>query len=119
MFLRFLIAEGFCPAGLLGAIPIVAQWRLATLPRYLPPEDVERVISSCDVSSRVGCRDRAILLLLARLGLRAGDIVQMSLKDVDWKNAWLHVSGKNRRQVRLPLTQELDEAATRRICRRW
>jgi len=110
MFLRFLIAEGHCRAGLLGAIPVVPHWRLTSLPRYLPPEDVERLIASCDPSSPVGKRDRAILLLLARLGLRAGDIVQMRLPDIDWKGAWVHVSGKNRRQTRLPLTQEVGQA---------
>lgn len=110
MFLRFLIAEGRCRAGLLGAIPVLAHWRLSSLPQYLPPEAVERVIDSCDVSSPVGKRDRAILLLLARLGLRAGDIVQMRLQDIDWKGAWVHVSGKGRRQTRLPLTQEVGDA---------
>jgi site-specific recombinase XerD len=110
MFLRFLIAEGRCHAGLLGAIPIVPHWRLAALPRYLPPEDVERLIVCCDPSSPVGIRDRAVLLLLARLGLRAGDIVQMRLGDIDWKGAWLRVSGKSRRETRLPLTQEVGEA---------
>lgn len=110
MFLRFLIAEGRCRADLLGAIPVVAHWRLAALPRYLPVEDVERVIASCEPSSPVGIRDRAILLLLARLGLRAGDIVQMRLQDIDWKGAWLQVSGKSRRQTRLPLNQEVGDA---------
>lgn len=110
MFLRFLIAEGQCRAGLLGAIPALAHWRLSSLPRYLLPEAVERVIDSCDVSSPIGKRDRAILLLLARLGLRAGDIVQLRLQDIDWKGAWVHVSGKGRRQTRLPLTQEVGDA---------
>jgi site-specific recombinase XerD len=110
MFLRFLIAEGRCRASLLGAIPVLAHWRLSSLPRYLPPEDVECLIDSCDLSSPVGRRDRAILLLLARLGLRAGDIVQLRLHDIDWKGAWIHVSGKSRHQTRLPLTQEVGEA---------
>jgi integrase/recombinase XerD len=110
MFLRFLMAEGRCRAGLLGAIPVVPHWRLTALPRYLPVEDVERLIACCDPISRVGKRDMAILLLLARLGLRAGDIVQMRLSDIDWSGAWLHVSGKSRRQTRLPLTQEVGQA---------
>jgi len=110
MFLRFLITEGRCPSGLLGAIPTLAHWRLSSLPRYLPPEEVKRIIASCDVSSPVGKRDRAILLLLARLGLRAGDIVQLRLQDIDWRRAWVHVSGKGRRQTRLPLTQEVGDA---------
>jgi integrase len=110
MFLRFLIAEGRCHAGLLSAIPVVPCWRLTSLPRYLPPEDVERIIACCNATSRIGTRDRAILLLLARLGLRAGDIVQMRLTDIDWKNAWIQVSGKSRRQTRLPLTHEIGQA---------
>jgi len=110
MFLRFLIAEGKCPADLLGAIPVLAHWRLSSLPRYLPPKDVERVIASCDRSSPLGKRDRAILLLLARLGLRAGDIVQLRLQDIEWKNSCILVSGKSRHQTRLPLTQEVGQA---------
>jgi integrase/recombinase XerD len=110
MFLRFLIAEGRCRAGLLGAIPVLPHWRLTSLPRYLPSDDVERIIASCDKSSPMGKRDRAILLLLARLGLRAGDIVQLRLQDIDWKGAWVHVSGKNRCHAQLPLSREVGQA---------
>jgi site-specific recombinase XerD len=110
MFLRFLIAEGKCAAGLDAAIPVVAHWRLSSLPRYLQAEEVERVIASCDLTSPVGKRDRAILLLLARLGLRASDIVQLHLGDIDWEGAWMAVSGKSRREMQLPLTQEVGQA---------
>jgi site-specific recombinase XerD len=110
VFLRFLIAEGRCALGLDAAIPALAHWRLASLPRYLPPDAVERLIALCDPASRVGRRDRAILLLLARLGLRAGDIVQLRLEDIDWRGAWIHVSGKGRRPTRLPLTHEVGQA---------
>jgi len=110
MFLRFLIANDKCAATLSGAIPVLAHWRLSSLPRYLQPEEVERVISSCNLNSSVGIRDRAILLLLARLGFRAGDIVQLRLDDIDWEEATIQVSGKSRRQVRLPLTQEVGDA---------
>jgi site-specific recombinase XerD len=110
MFLRFLIVNGYCAVGLEAAIPTLAHWRLATLPRSLQPEDVERLIASCDRSSSVGRRDRAILLLLARLGLRAGDIVHLRLSDIDWKNAWIQFCGKSRRQTQLPLTQEVGQA---------
>lgn len=110
MFLRFLIAEGKCAAGLDGAIPTVAHWRLSSLPRYLQAQEVERVISACDPASPVGRRDRAILLLLARLGLRAGDVVQLRLDDIDWKEASISVSGKSRCEARLPLTQEVGQA---------
>jgi site-specific recombinase XerD len=110
MFLRFLSAEGKCAAGLEAAVPVLAQWRLASLPGYLQPDDVERLIASCDATLPVGRRDRAILLLLARLGLRAGDIIQLRLQDIDWKGGWIHVSGKSRRHTRLPLTDELGQA---------
>ena len=106
-FLRFLIAEGKCAVNLADAVPVVAQWKLSSLPRYLQSEDVERVIASCDIGSPIGRRDRAILLLLARLGFRAGDIVQIQLGDIDWKGAWLSVTGKSRRQTKFPLTQEV------------
>jgi integrase/recombinase XerD len=110
MFLRFLIAEGKCTTGLDVAVPVVAHWRLSSLPRYLPAEEVERIIAACDPASPVGKRDRAILLLLARLGLRAGDIVQLRLEDIDWNEAWISVSGKSRRETRLPLSQEVGQA---------
>jgi len=107
MFLRFLIAEGKCSADLCAAIPVLVHWRLSSLPRYLQPEDVERIISICDPHSPVGIRDRAILLLLARLGLRAGDILQLRLSDIDWEDAMIHVSGKGHREAKLPLTKEV------------
>lgn len=110
MFLRFMIAEGDCSVGLDAAIPAVAHWRLSSLPQYLQADEVERVIASCDPASAVGKRDRAILLLLARLALRAGDIWQMRLDDINWKNATICVSGKSRSETRLPLTQELGQA---------
>jgi site-specific recombinase XerD len=110
MFVRFLITEGHCAVGLDAAIPRVAHWRLAVLPRYLPPDDVERVIASCDPASPVGRRDRAILLLLARLGLRAGDVAHLRLRDIDWREAWIQVRGKSRYEARLPLTQEVGQA---------
>jgi integrase/recombinase XerD len=110
MFLRYLIADGKCTAGLEGAIPVLAHWRLSSLPRYLQSDEVEQVIGSCDPTTPAGKRDRAILLLLARLGLRAGDIVQLRLGDVDWKEASISVSGKGRRQTLMPLTQEIGDA---------
>ena len=109
-FIRFLVAQGQCPASLVDAIPSVAHWRLSSLPQYLQPEEVERVLDSADTQTPVGKRDRAILLLLARLGLRAGDVVQLRLTDIDWRAATMTVSGKNRQQTQLPLTQEVGDA---------
>jgi integrase/recombinase XerD len=109
-YLRFLAASGICPPGLDRAVPLVPQWRLSSLPRYLSPVDVERVVASCDLNTVHGMRDRAILLLFARLGLRAGDVLNMHLGDIDWAAATLRVTGKGRREVRLPLPQEVGDA---------
>jgi integrase len=91
-------------------VPTVPQWRLSSLPRYLESADVERVIASCDVSTIKGLRDRAILLLLARLGVRAGDIIAMTVTDADWKHGTLRMRGKSRREAVLPLPQDVGDA---------
>jgi site-specific recombinase XerD len=110
MFLRFLIATGRCPPGLDQAIPTIARWRLASLPRYLSAEAVERTIAGCDLTLPIGVRDRAVLLLLARLGLRAGDVTALKLSALDWQAGTVQVMGKNRRQHRLPLPQDVGDA---------
>lgn len=110
MYLRFLASKGDCRPNLLGAVPKAPGWRLSTLPRYLPLDEVERVIDSCDPGTRKGMRDRAVLLLLARLALRAGDVSGLRLSDIDWRNARLIVSGKSKRAVRLPLPQDAGDA---------
>ena len=110
MFLRHLIAERKCRTGLDDAVPSLAMWRLSALPRYLPAVDIERVIAACERETAVGLRDRAAILLLARLGLRAGDIVKMDLSDFDWVSASVRVSGKSRYEVKLPITQEAGDA---------
>jgi len=92
------------------AVPTIAMWRLSALPRYLPAADIERVIASCDRDTPVGLRDRAAILLMARLGLRAGDVRKMDLNDIDWRHASVGVLGKSRHEVKLPLTQEVGEA---------
>lgn len=109
-YLRFLASQGHCPAGLDRAIPTIPQWRLSALPRYLPADEIEQVVAACDITTPVGMRDRAVLLLLARLGLRAGDVVKLHLADIDWHAATLKVCGKGRRQVCLPLPQDAGDA---------
>ncbi|MNS72592.1 Tyrosine recombinase XerD [compost metagenome] len=73
-------------------------------------EDIERIVNSCDLDTDTGVRDHAILLLLARLGLRGGDIVNLCLDDIDWRSAELQLRGKSRRDVRLPLPQDAGDA---------
>jgi site-specific recombinase XerD len=109
-YLRFLAASGFCRPGLDQAVPPVLQWRLSTLPRYLPTADVERLIATCELSNSLDLRDRAALLLLARLGLRAGDVCGLRLDDFEWNAGAVRVCGKSRRSVRLPLPQDVGDA---------
>lgn len=112
-FLRFLATKGSCRPHLDRAVPTIPQWTLSSLPHHLPAEQVEHVISSCDLEQPHGVRDRAVLLLLARLGLRAGDIVEMRLGDIDWTSGTLRVRGKTRRETTLPLPQDAGDALLR------
>ena len=97
------------PSGMEYAIPGFASWQLSSIPRFLVPEDVERVIGSCAGSAN-GLRDRAVILLLARLGLRASEVAGLTFADIDWDNGRIAVCGKGRRQEWLPLPQELGAA---------
>lgn len=109
-FVRYLAMEGRCRPGLDAAIVPVANWSLAALPRYVSADTVQKIIDAGSSARRCGARDRAILLLLARLGLRGDDIVRMRLSDIDWSGARVCVAGKGRREVRLPLPQEVGDA---------
>ncbi|WP_042880838.1 tyrosine-type recombinase/integrase [Cupriavidus necator] len=109
-FLRFLNASGQSRTGLADVVPAVASWRLARLPRSLSEDEVARLIATCDGTAPGHIRDRAILLLLVRLGLRAGDVAQLRLGDIDWRGGTLLVAGKGRYQVRLPLPQDVGDA---------
>ena len=109
-FLRYLAVEGRCQAGLDNAVPAYAHWQLADMPRYLSAEQVKRLIAACDGDTNARRRDRAIVLLLARLGLRAGDVAQLRLTDIEWQTGTLRVMGKSRYEVRLPLPQDVGDA---------
>lgn len=113
MFVRFLMAHGACPDALQHAIPRLGKWGQAALPRYIDPEAVERVIAACEANTPLGSRDRAVLLLLARLGLRAGDVAQLRLDDLDWTQGRIRVSGKSRTPAWLPLPQDAGDAVLR------
>ena len=107
--LRFLGATGQCSPGMEHAIPGFASWRLSSVPRFLALEDVERVIDSC-ASHANGLRDRAVILLLARLGLRASEVAGLVFADIDWGNGRIALCGKGRRQEWLPLPQAVGAA---------
>ena len=115
-FLRFLLQRGAIQTDLARTLPGVASWRLSHLPKSLPPEQVERLLSCCDRSSPTGKRDYAILLLLARLGLRGGEVVAMTLEDLDWERGEIVVRGKGQRLERLPLPAEVGEALACYLC---
>ena len=108
-FLRFLGATGQCPSGREHAIPSFATWQLSSVPRFLRPDEVERVIASCSADAK-GLRDRAALLLLARLGLRASEVARLTFAELDWDKGQITLCGKGRRQERLPLPQEVGTA---------
>lgn len=112
-FLRYLGVQGLCRAGLDQAVPSLAHWRLATLPRCLSADEVDRLIAACDGDSCGRLRDRAIVLLLVRLGVRAGDLANLRISDIEWETGTLRVSGKGRYEVRLPLPQDAGEALLR------
>ena len=108
--LRFLYLERTLATDLGGAMPPVAGWRGSRLPATMSPAQVDLLLASCDVSTASGLRDRAILALLARLGLRAGEVAALRLRDVDWRAGEILVRGKARRHDRLPLPVEVGEA---------
>jgi integrase/recombinase XerD len=117
-FLRYLHLAGMIELPLVWAVPAVADLRDRTLPRGLEPAAVKRLLASCDRRRTIGRRDYAILLLLARLGLRAGEVAAITLDDVDWRAGLLLVHGKGRREDLLPLPVDVGEAIVSYLRRR-
>jgi site-specific recombinase XerD len=109
-YLSFVYQRGVICYDLAASVPSVANWRFSGIPKFLVPEQIEKLMRTCDRGSSVGQRDLAILLLLARLGLRAGDVVDMRLDDIDWDAGELSVRGKSRREDRLPIPRDVGKA---------
>ncbi|MBW2740118.1 MAG: tyrosine-type recombinase/integrase, partial [Deltaproteobacteria bacterium] len=97
-FFRYLHVRGRITADLAQSVPTVAEWKLANIPKHLQPEEVESLLKSCDQSKTTGLRDYAILLLLARLGLRAGAVTAMTLEDFNWEQGEVIILGKGPRK---------------------
>jgi len=113
-FLRYLHLRGQIEIDLATCVPTVPLWRLSTVPKFLQPGDVERLLKSCDEKTKTGRRNHAVLLLLARLGLRAGEIVKLRLDDIDWDAGEIHVNGSKRTgHEGLPIPQDVGEALVR------
>jgi len=108
--LGFLHVEGLIGEPLGQHVPSVASWRLAGLPRALEPGQVATLLGSCDQRTSVGRRDFAMLTLLARMGLRAGEVAALTLEDIDWRAGEITVRGKGTRCERLPLPADVGEA---------
>lgn len=111
-FFRFLFQHGELQTDLAASVPTVADWRLSAVPKYLTPEEVDRLLKACDRRTPSGRRDYAILLLLARLGFRAGEVVALQLEDIDWRAGEIIVRGKGLLHDRMPLPPDVGKALT-------
>jgi len=109
-FFRYLFQKGELQANLAAAVPTVADWRLSTVPKYLAPEEVKRMLEACNRRTASGRRDYAILLLLARLGLRAGEVVALQLDHIKWRAGEILVRGKGLFHDRMPLPSDVGKA---------
>lgn len=109
-FFRYLRHRGAITTDLAGCVPTVPNWSLSTLPRFLPAATVERILERCDRTTAVGRRNHAILLLLARLGVRAGEVVGLSLDDIDWSTGQITIRGKGGKSAQLPLANDVGAA---------
>jgi site-specific recombinase XerD len=109
-FLRYLHLKGFISTALADCVPSIRRWRLAGLPTFLPPQEVQQVLDACDQTTAMGLRDYAVLMILAKLGLRASEVAALSLDDIDWRSGKILVHGKGRRQAIMPLRQDVGTA---------
>jgi site-specific recombinase XerD len=113
-FLRFLHYRGHITTDLAAAVPAVAHWRMTGIPKHLSSMSVQKVLDRCDQTTAFGRRNYAILLLMARLGLRGGEIVNLLLEDLDWETAQLTVhSKKSHSWTRLPMPGDVGKAVAR------
>jgi integrase/recombinase XerD len=115
--LRWLHLEGYTPLSLAGAVPAAPSWRDSGLPRAVAPDQIGRLLASCDRRTNVGRRDLAILTVLARLGLRAGEVAALNVDHLDWRAGEIEVPGKGNRRERLPLPIDVGQAIAD-YCRR-
>ena len=111
-FFRYLRNQERISNDLAAAVPAVANWSLSSLPKFLPPGVVQRVLQSCNRRTSLGKRDYAILMLLARLGLRGGEVVGLKMGDIDWSASQISVHGKGGSHICMPLPADVGEALT-------
>jgi integrase/recombinase XerD len=109
-FLRYVCYRGKTKLDLAAAVPIVANWSMSSIPRAIAADQVRQLLASINRNTAIGCRDYAILLLLARLGLRSGEVASLELGDIDWNAGKLSVHGKTGQRSELPLISEVGKA---------
>lgn len=114
--LRFLHLKGFTPTALATAVPPAAGWHDTGIPVGLSAADVQRLLDGCDRADATGIRNFAILMLVARLGLRSAEVARLELGDIDWRAGEILIRGKARRRDRLPLPHDVGEALTAYLC---
>ncbi len=109
-FLRYLFFEGIVKVELDRVVPTIPYWRLQSIPRHLPWEDVQALIESVDTSTPIGLRDKAVLVLIATLGLRSQEVRKLCLDDIRWRDSQIRLTQtKGRREHVLPLLKEVGE----------
>lgn len=116
-FLRHLLHRGAIPTDLAACVPTIATWSQSKVPKFLAAEQIQSLLDSCDRDSAIGQRDYCILLILARLGLRAGEVVTLTLDDIDWEAGVITVRGKGKRVAQMPLPAEVGAALARYLRR--
>jgi site-specific recombinase XerD len=109
-FLRYLHYRGLNPLALAGCVPSIRRWKLASLPTYLSAAQVQKVLDGCDRTTALGRRDYAILMMLAKLGLRADEVVTLTLDDIDWRSGEMLVRAKGRQRARMPMPPDVGAA---------
>ena len=110
IFLRYLHHHGLNPRTLADCVPSIRRWKFATLPTFLTATQVQRALDGCDRATPMGRRDYAILMMLAKLGLRAGEVATLTLDDIDWRTGEILVRAKGRQRVRMPIPPDVGAA---------
>jgi len=109
-FFLFLYQCGQIPTNLAASVPFASRWRHVPIPKFLKPQQVRHILETCNRKTAIGRRNYAILLLLSRLGLRAGEIANMELEDINWESGEIMVKGKSKREQKLPLPYDVGKA---------
>ena len=110
-FLRYLHHRGLNPLALAGCVPSIRRWKLASLPTYLSAAQVQKILDGCDRTTALGRRHYAILMMLAKLGLRADEVATLTLDNIDWRSGEMLVRAKGRRRAQMPMPPDVGAAA--------